>query len=206
MKRKLLNLLLFFILMMSVGCASSYKPINPSNADLQTNIEGEDLNFSYEYDLLAKIGNKKYSKMEKRDNLKLIAVKIENKTKQEVLVSQDIGFYVNNKEVTLLQPYHYTHNMKQNTISYLFYLLLTPLKLIIQDENGSSGEIPVGYVLGPGITLINMIKSNSANSAFEKELTDNNIIGKSIAAGETLTGIISIEHMGYSPLTIKLKD
>ena len=205
MKRKLLSLLLVSLLIMTVGCASSYKPINPSNLNLQTEIDKEDLSFSYEYDVLQAKGNKKYSKKELRNNLKLVAVKIKNKTNESISVSKDIGFYVNNQEIRLLDPIKATQNLNQSTLSYLFYLLLTPLKLMKYNSDGSVNVTPIGYGIGPGITLLNMITSGSANSAFKKELTTNNIIGKSIPAGETLSGIIVVRDIGYQPISIRLK-
>lgn len=206
MKGRLLNLLLLFVLAMTVGCASSYKPINPSNLYLQTKIEDEDLSFSYEYDVLESMGNKRYSKKELRSNLKIIAVKIQNKTNKNISVSDDIGFYVNNIEVRLLEPDQITPSLSQNTVSYLLYLLLTPLKLITTESDGSTNVFPLGYGLGPGLTLLNIVRSSSSNAAFKKEITDNNIIGKSILSGETLSGIIAIRDIGYAPLSIKIKE
>ena len=206
MKRKLLNLLLGLILTMTVGCASSYKPINPSNLNLQTKIEKEELSFSYQYDVLQRKGNKKYSKKEQRNNFKLIAVKIQNKTNKSISVSEDIGFYVNNQEVSLIDPIQITQNMSQSTASYLLYLLLTPLKLISANSDGSENVVSIGYGIGPGLSVLNMIKSSSANSAFKKELTANNIIGKLIPSGETLSGIIAIRDIGYEPISVKIKE
>ena len=204
MEIKVRNLLLILGVLMLLGCASAYKPINHSQ-NLNTKLEDENLVFKYSYDVLRNAGNKKYSKKETNNHIKVIAVSIKNKTNKEILVSENIDFYAGNMKVSILSPNEYSHSLKQNTVSYLFYLLLTPLKLIIASTNNDPDVIPIGYVLGPGITLLNIISSSSANAKFDDELTKNNILGKIIEPGEVLNGLIAIRGIGYEPLSIQLR-
>lgn len=203
MKIKVKSVLLILSVVLFWGCATSYKPINPSN-NLSTRIEDEDVIFKYSYDVLQNAGNKKYSKKETMNHIKLIAVSIKNKTEKVIVVSENVDFYAGNNKVSIISPEEYSHSLKQSTLSYLFYLLLTPLKLITVNQNNDANIIPIGYVLGPGITLLNMVSSSSANKKFDKELIENNILGKTIEPGDILNGLIAIRGIGYEPLSIKL--
>ena len=205
MKIKLKNVLLILSVVLFWGCATSYKPINPSH-NLSTRMEDEDVIFKYSYDVLQNAGNKKYSRKETNNHIKIIAVSIKNKTEKVIDVSENVDFYAGDKKVSILSPEEYSHSLKQSTISYLFYLLLTPLKLIIANGNNVSDPdiIPIGYVLGPGITLLNVISSSSANKKFDEELIENNILGKTIEPGEILNGLIAIRGISYEPLSVKI--
>jgi hypothetical protein len=68
----------------------------------------------------------------------------------------------------------------------------------------SSTSIPIGYVVGPGITAGNMIIAGSANKNFRDELVENSIIGRDIRPGETFYGLIGISDYSYMPLTMKI--
>ncbi|MCD4818326.1 MAG: hypothetical protein K8S23_06510 [Candidatus Cloacimonetes bacterium] len=106
----------------------------------------------------------------------------------------------------LLNPSEYLSSLKQSTFAYLFYLLLTPVNLVIVNQSGQGDVIPIGLVLGPGITLLNTLSSSSANSKFQKELEENSIIGKTIKPDEDLKGLIAIRNIGYQPLSIKIRN
>jgi hypothetical protein len=204
MKIKVWNLLIIGCLVIFCGCATSYKSINPSSRNLSTKLEDENFVFKYSYDILEEAGNKRYSKKETKNSIKLIAVSITNKTEDEIKVPENIDFYAGAYKVKLLEPNEYSHLLKQNTISYLLYLLLTPLQLRTGDPYNDPQIIPIGFVLGPGITLLNTLTSSSANSKIEKELIETNILGKIIQPGETLCGLICVRSIGYEPLSIKL--
>ena len=148
MKIKVKSLLLILSVVLYWGCATSYKPINPSH-NLNTSVEDENVIFKYSYDVMQNAGNKKYSKKETNNHIKIIAVSIKNKTEKGIVVSENVDFYAGNKKVSILNPNEYSHSLKQSTLSYFFYLLLTPLKLFIASGNTDSDPdiIPIGYGL-----------------------------------------------------------
>ena len=202
---KVKNVLLILSVVLFWGCATSYKPINPLH-NLNTTMEDENVIFKYSYNVLRNAGNERYSKKEANNYIKIVAVSIKNKSEKVIVVSENVNFYTGDKKVRLLSPEEYSHSLKQSTAGYFFYLLLSPLKLFIANGNNDSDPdiIPIGYILGPGITLLNVISASSANKKFDNELIENNIIDKTIEPGEILNGLIAIRDIGYEPLSIKI--
>jgi len=87
--------------------------------------------------------------------------------------------------------------IKQKVPFYLFYLLLTPTQLTVNEDS-----FPIGYVLGPGLAAGNMAVASTANSRLKKELTDFDLFGKTIKPGQTLYGLIGIPEGGFLPLRV----
>ena len=65
--------------------------------------------------------------------------------------------------------------LEQNTPIYLLYLLLSPLQLTKTENNGFETKttpfFPIGLILGPGISIGNMIVSSTANKNFNTSST-----------------------------------
>jgi hypothetical protein len=205
MKKTLFIVMTIALVLILSGCASSYKPINPMALNFDTKQESENIEFKYSYNVLQQAGNKKYTKKEVLNNIKIVGVKITNKTDKEISVSDDLEFYAGEKVINLVAPEKYVKTLNQSVGAHFFYLLLTPLKLVSSGSNGKVSELPIGFALGPGLTLINAATAGSANKGLSEELTTNNILGKTIAAGEELHGLIAIRDIGFQPLSVKLK-
>jgi hypothetical protein len=129
---------LFLALPLMTSCASTYKPIRP-NATYYGNSETlGDITFSYKQGVLTETHNKKYAKREARTALKVVAVKIVNKSDQPLVIgdSQRISF------VALLSA-------------------VTPQPLVIQGGNvidlSNSKPISVDIQGGRGIPPISKI-------------------------------------------------
>ncbi len=65
--------------------------------------------------------------------------------------------------------------------------------------------IPIGIIVGPLLTLINVMVSSSANDAFVKDVSDNNVYGKALKPGEEITGFLVFRDAGTAPITARLK-
>lgn len=205
MKRKWI---VIFISLAMFGCAAGYKPISPTNLNYRTNSLNEGVHFSYKYDVLAEKGNKKYARKEISNNLKLVAVKISNYTDKSLVVGQDINFYSGYNLLVPVDPNIIKKEIKQSSASYLLYLLLTPLKLYVSttNENGVSVETyPIGYGLGPGLSLINMAISAGSNQKFADEINNYSLIGTEIKKGETVYGLVGFRDLGYDHIKIKIE-
>ena len=87
--------------------------------------------------------------------------------------------------------------VNQTVASYLPYLLFTSLQLNL---NGT--VIPIGYALGPILTIGNMLKANNSNNLFYKEVKDNDIMYVTAKKGETIYGIIALGGIGFDPLSL----
>ncbi len=190
---------LFSILLMS-GCAKRYYTLNPATISYSASNNMEDISLSYRYDVLNEKGNNKISKKEKKNNIKLVAVRITNNTDRVINIGNNAIFYSGSSIVYPMDAISIKNKLKQSVPSHLFYLLLTPLTFSFND----SGSIPVGLILGPAIAGGNMLMAGISNKKFYEELLRYDIMGIDIRAGETVYGLVGFQSFSYDPLTIKL--
>lgn len=200
------TLYLAFLIVVLVGCASSYKKINPKTLNYISKNTTNDLVFEYKYDLL----DKKYKKKEGKNNLKVVAIKITNNSDVDYVFGNNLNLvYENGNSVLILDNEITYKSLKQSPASYLWYLLLSPLKLYktSTDSYGrpvNSVIFPIGIFLGPGLAGGNMYGASQANKNFKKDLNDYEIIGKPIKKGETVYGIIGIKSDRFEGLKLKI--
>lgn len=199
--RTLLRLspILFFIFLFC-GCAQSYRLLSPTNIGYTASNNLEDIRLEYRYDILSESGNKKISKKEKKNNIKLVAVKITNNTDKIINIGNNAAFFNGNSKLYPMEPVFIKKIIKQSVPSHLFYLLLTPLTLSVNDSN----PFPVGLILGPGIAGGNMIVAGNANKNFYRELVQYDILYRDIQPNETVFGLVAFHNLDYVPLTLRL--
>ncbi len=206
MKRVLGVAVILVVAFLFNGCAGIYKDINPPVLHYYNSDVSDGIGFSYKYDVLTERGNMRYAKKERRKGVKLVAVKITNNYDTTLNIGRDIIFFSGNDQVTIINPYVVQSLIKQSTVGYLFYLLLTPLQFNTIDQNGRVMEsYNVGLVMGPGITLINMLTAANANARLGRELAKYNVMNRDIQSGETIYGLIGIMDTGFNPLSVKLR-
>jgi hypothetical protein len=203
---KLSNLLLASAsLLLLNSCASGYKNIEPKTLSYNSTNATNGVSLSYKYDLL----DKKYKKKESKNDLKLVAVKITNTTDKDLVFGTDIKITTENgSEIFLLENDVVFKTIKQSPASYLWYLLLAPVKLYTTKQNSygqleQTSSTPIGLILGPGIAAGNMIAASSANAKFKNDLLNYNIVGQTIKKGETAYGMIGIKSNSYDSLKLK---
>lgn len=205
MKLKKIGYLILVITVMN-SCSSTYEMINPdklyytsgsSNSSSKNKIA-----IDYKYDLL----NKRYSKKERKKGIKLVAVKITNNSDQDVVLGEDIKLVYNNgEELDILKKENISNLLKQQSMSYALYLLLSPMNFAII-ESGRRKNIRIGLVIGPGIAIGNIIASSSENRKFLSELSEFDINGETIKKGETKFGLIGVKSIKYRYIGIKTNE
>ena len=192
-----LNLLAAVLCIFLSSCAASYKPIMPSKVIYPSVDNGDQ--FSYRYNVLRLAGNKKLAKKEDKFNVRIVAIRIVNTSNRVLRYGYNFDLYSGDQRARLLEPNVVSATVKQSVPIYLLYLLLTPMTF-----ETSSASIPIGYVVGPGVTAGNMIVAGSANKRFREELEENSIIEREIKPGETFYGLIGISDNSYMPLSLKM--
>ena len=198
---KLSNIGLLLALFILSSCASSYEMINPSSLNYTSTDTKNDVTLEYKYDVLGT----KYAKKEIKKGINVVAVKITNNSDSDLVFGQDIKLaYENGMEFPVVENDEVFKSLKQFTAGYLFYLLLTPMKLTVQKDGELPKTTPIGYGVGPGLAGINMIRSSTANSQFETELLEFDINGATIKKGETKTGLVGIRSDNYDSIKIKM--
>lgn len=201
--RNLKLMTLVCAIMLTTACASRYKRINPETLVYNSMHADGEVTLEYKYDVL----RKKYKKQEGKKKVRVVALKITNKSSVDRVVGQDLKLvYQNGSDIPLLDNQSIYKNLKQHPATYLFYMLLTPVNAYVSSGyNASTSTIPIGLVIGPGITLGNMLTSSGANRKFRRELEAQSVMGKTVKAGQTLHGVIGINSESYDPIQIKVQ-
>lgn len=192
---KFTSLLLFIMLIQ--GCASRYKKIEPEKINYIAFNPFEKITLDYKYDLLSN----KYKKKETRNHIKLVAVKITNKSNKDLIFGKNIKIVsTDNRDIDIVDNETIFKTLRQRPASYLWYLLFAPLNVYEGDK-----MIPIGLAIVPGAAGGNLLVANSANQKFKKELIKYNITGLTIKKGETLYGLIGINSESYESLKLKIE-
>lgn len=181
------------------ACAAVYRPITPTSVNYQVENKTDDVTLAYKYNILAEKGNKRYAAKEQKFDYHVIALKVENRSSQDYTFNKDLLLTANGSRTNLIQPAEVTTNVKQTIPTYLLFLLLTPTTLETE-----STSIPIGLGLGPILTIGNMASAGSSNKKFLNQLTQYNLDGKTIKAGETVYGLVTIPANDFSPLSLEI--
>lgn len=198
--------LLVLVAILLTNCASNYVRINPSKLEYASNFSESGVVLEYKYELL----RKKYKKKETKKGVRLVALKITNNTERDLQFGKDIVLTNgDDKILEVLASEQTFKTLKQSAASYLWYLLLTPMKLFVSQGNGyqpqqNTDSYPIGFVVGPGLAGGNMLAVSSANGKFKKDLFENNVNEKIIKKGETVSGLVGIRTTEYNALKIKV--
>lgn len=206
MKITLKSICFLTLILLLSTCASSYRTIKPSSLNYLSSSEIGNVKLAYKYNLLSK----KYFKKELKNGVKLAAVKITNNSNKDYVFGKNLNItYSNGHQIPLLENSRAFHLLKQNTPSYLLYLLLMPMRFeVYQTTNGYpevSSSTPIGLLVGPGFAASNMTVAGSANKKFKLELEAYDLMHTSIKSGETKYGIIVLNSNSSESLQLKLE-
>jgi len=204
MKTRIIRSLVLLSVFFLIGCAASYKPIYPPSVNYSSHDLQEGISFSYKYDVLRERGDKRYANKEFKKNVRVVAVKLTNNTDGVLNVGADLMFFDGTNQIIPMDPRSISSAIKQITPGYLGYLLLTFVSLSVTTNSGTD-YYPVGLVMGPVITLGNVVVSASANSNLQKELDMYDIRNRDIQPGETIYGIMGFYNIGYDVLKVKIR-
>lgn len=202
---KFLRLLIVVVsLPILTGCASTYKTMNLNGLNYTSKSVQKDVLLEYKYELLSK----KYKKKELAKGIRLVAVKITNNSAKDLIFGSAIKLVFDDGTSPYIMENEILYTrLKQNTASYLWYLLLSPLQLRKTEITGTrieTNSTPIGLLIGPGLALGNMITSSSANEKLKQDLLNYNINGTTIKAGKSISGLIGIRSDAYNAINIKV--
>ncbi|MDO3624752.1 hypothetical protein [Mucilaginibacter sp. BT774] len=197
------NLLLALSIFTLGSCASSYQTINPNTLTYLSGSSDKSVNVDYKYNLL----NGRYAKREAKSTIKLVAVKISNNSGRDLTFGKDIKLvYGNGNEVVLADNAKVFDETKQHPAIYLLYLLLTPAKLTTTSTNGQTSSVPLGYAVGPGLSIGNMAVAGSANGKYKEELMKYDINGTVVKNNTTVYGLVGINSASFEGIKVKVTD
>jgi hypothetical protein len=176
------------------GCASSYKPVAFDSLDYTGMQSAGALDIAYRYE--AQPGY--YGEKARKRGYDVIAVRVTNTLDEPVtLNASTLRIQAAGAPVSPLPPEVVADNIEQPVWSYLLWNLAN---LTIYDGEGEFvAFIPVGL----GISIINMVRSSSANSRVEETFEEQALMGRTIAPGATVDGLLFLSTTGFAPLTFE---
>ncbi len=198
--------LILYVLVSSVlfGCAASYRPIEPEKLVFSSQESDKGVNFGYRYEVLSFRGNKKSAKKERKKNVLVVALKIENNSGIGLKLGENFNIYSGDNHIYPMEPETVFKELRQTVPVYLLYSLVVLNKVECDDLTGrctSSLLFPIGIPIAVG----NMLVAGSANKNFLNELTRYNLYNKEIAPGEVVYALIGIPDTGFQPLKVEVK-
>jgi len=202
-----LALLLLTILMLS-SCAASYHTIRPEYLSYPTSVTENGIMVSYKYDVLSISGNKRYAEKEIKQGVRLIALQITNQSDSTIRLSRDRELFAGDVRIIPMDASTISEYLKQKVWPYYFYMLMTFVQLnysVTTATNMTTGSLPIGYVLGPGLTLLNVTKASRSNHQLYTNLNVADIWNRDILKGETVYGLIGLDSRDVVPIHIRMK-
>lgn len=187
------------------GCASGFRSINPQKMPFSYTENTTDVQFSYTYDILSLMGNKKYVKKERKHDMHVVAVRVTNKTQKALIFNENLKLIVGNNQMVPVDPTVVGRAIKQGPWIYLLYLPLnftfTTTNGYGQFENVKETKLPAGLLL----SLKNILVVHSANKSFRQELQEFNLMGKTIEPGQTVYGLITLHSLTFDPIKFTIQ-
>jgi hypothetical protein len=199
MKIKLTLFSVLTFLMLS-QCAGPYYSSDPSKFQYKTLHNTEQFEYYMIDDVLAKSKNKRFAKKEKKQGLRMMAVKIKNITDSSIILSEtNLKIDQPQENYSVIPPAHFYDKTKKNTSLYLIWGLafFTYGKTEINTNaygTPSADFTTVIVPIGIPIAIINMLISDKANKNYKKNLEQYNLLGKTLNPGEEVYGFVFIDN------------
>jgi len=200
--RYLKSILIFAAIVSISSCASLYNVINPLNQEYFSLDESEGVTLEYKFDVL----QKKYAKKEDHQSIRLVAMKVVNNSKKDLTFGNDLKLKLEDgTQIVAQENEEIFKSLKQATVSYLLYFLLSPIEFSGQFANGTRFNARIGSFAGFILATGNILTASIANQQFKKELQKNNLTGKLIKKGETVYGVVGIKTSSKIVLRVKVE-
>jgi hypothetical protein len=185
-----------------MGCASSYRQINPYRVLYQDSVASYGAALEYKYDVLRKAGNKKYARKADDKGIKIVAIQFTNLTDVEINFSRDVEILADGEQITPLLPEVVRREVKQVSGLYMLWSLLWVTISKCENDDCSVTPIPVGLLIGIG----NTIGASAANRNFHQELEYHNLMNKTVAPGASVKGLLILRTTDEKSLEVRLKE
>lgn len=186
------------------NCASNYHLLKPELVNYTSNTSVNDgIEIAYKYNAL----DKKYRKKAHAKDIRIVSIKIKNTTSKAIQLEKDFNLVSSlNNKLQIIRSEEAYRSIQQNPATHLLYLFLTPLHLnkVQTDQYGRTYQesiFPIGLILGPAISLGNLITASNANKKFKKELAQYDIYDTVINPQQEVYGLIAIRSSEYPNIT-----
>jgi hypothetical protein len=153
------------------------------------------------------VQNKKYARKERKKNIKLISVKIENLSDAPITINAG-NFLIKTatgRDIPIIPAEEYTQKIRQYSETFVLFYGLAGIGYVstTTPEGQTTSEwtySPIPLIIGIG----NAIFASVANSNQKKNLAENNIFGKTIQPKSSIYGLIAIKEQSFPELNFIL--
>jgi hypothetical protein len=179
------------------GCVTLYQPIKIESLainDYRYSLKESNVEIALDYDVLIGSSNKMYSKREKKNNVSLVVLNVQNLGEKELLLPEDLLIQINTGDS--IQPLQLEQAMQE---------LVDPVKNksnIIDVEV----EIPFLWQLIWGLgKIINFSKKVISNVRFSNDMSEHYLEHYTLETGQSTTGFLVLPVKKGTPLKISLR-
>lgn len=204
MKNYLFEILIILIAFSS--CTTKYQSIAPRQFKYPEAVYSDGVGFTYNYEVFTSKYNRGFKRKELKNEIQIVGVRITNYTDSILTLGDNLQIYADTTPIEIVTPEIAGQRLRQDNALFMLYLLLGPLKLKSTNKNDLEKKekaFPVGFIIGPSLSLASYGSTAFANEKFKKELLLFSPKGKAIMPKSELTGLIAIKVKKPLPLKIK---
>ena len=183
---------LFLVTALFWNCASNYRLIQPETLSFdsaQDTLVGQKLAINWRYDVLKEAGNRSYARMERKQEVSLLALRLFNSGEDTLAFPESV---VITDGSGLLWPLP-----MEEAAEVFIQRTREPGEGAVEVEGGH------GIILAAG--LVNLAKGLNANIRFVKELDAHYLVGRDIPPGSTVTGLLALPVRPGAKLSFSLR-
>lgn len=195
---------LFLLITLFTSCARTYHTISPAlyNFDNKKSLT-ENINVSYMHDVQQLNDNKPYARKERKKDIKLVAIKVENLSDTTITLTSS-NFFIktgSGRDIPIISPNEYTKKIRQYSETFILFYGLAGAGIIAEETPEGDVNTKFYYNPIPGlIGLGNAIFAATSNSKQTKNIASNSIFNKPIQPNSSIYGLIPIQDHTYSEL------
>jgi hypothetical protein len=195
------------------GCAATYHPLSLDNITYTPGDTIKGISYGYCYNVLTEQGNKKYGEKENQKNIKLVAFSFTNTGLHKIDLVNDLEYFqYGTRQIIPLESNTIASSFEQNPNKYYADLGLMLLNGYYSEESSINGDvtsshfriIPIGLIIGPILTIVNISAAKNANLLFAKDL-EKYSPSIPIESGQKMFVLIPFEDISERPIQIRHK-
>jgi hypothetical protein len=186
----------FFLAVLLSGCATRFSEFSPSTFSYKSSSTVDSLEYSLCFNILEKTGNTRYSKIEKKKNLELVAVRVVNHSSSPLMLTEEnFKFLSGGFNIVYVTPEDYYLQVKRHPGYYFFWLFANPSYTKTTVTSGGYGSPHVNQKiivipLGIPIAIYNYALARNSNNHFRKNLQEYALLKKTLQPEEIVYGYI----------------
>ncbi len=193
----MLNRIAFLIIaLLFSACAASYKNLKLESEAFYEKASTKNFDFNYKYNILSTSGNAFFARKENRKGLKLVGVKLENKSNDTIFLLNDLQILSNGKNLEFKTTEESYKLLKQKPVLHL----LEAFSIVFYSQNGFQGGGIFISPIGIFFAIPNVLIAANANNKMYKDFSSYNILKLKIPPHKEGFALLCFESRLNPPL------